>query len=98
MTFKRLLLATLLLVFCVSPLAAETTAPGKSKPTEFTCPMHPEIVATTAGICSKCKMKLVEKVVYVCPMHPEVTSNKPGKCGTCKMALVKKTGGKPIKK
>ena len=56
--------------------------------------MHPEVVANTAGTCSECKMKLVEKTVYVCPMHPEVTSEKPGKCGKCKMALVKKTDEK----
>jgi len=29
--------------------------------TEYTCPMHPEVVQDEPGKCPKCKMDLVEK-------------------------------------
>lgn len=29
--------------------------------TQYTCPMHPEVVQDKPGDCSKCGMKLVEK-------------------------------------
>jgi hypothetical protein len=30
-------------------------------PEVYTCPMHPEVVATKEGACPKCNMKLVKK-------------------------------------
>jgi uncharacterized protein with PIN domain len=66
---------------------------------QYTCPMHPEVIANKPGKCPKCGMTLVKveakKVkeaiadVYTCPMHTEVISDKPGKCPKCGMTLVK---------
>ena len=75
---------------------------GKHKPamptakgTQYTCPMHPEIVQDGPGSCPKCGMPLVPMVPaapavkeYTCPMHPEIRSPKPGSCPKCGMALV----------
>jgi hypothetical protein len=67
--------------------------------TEYTCPMHPEIIRDKPGKCPKCGMNLVKKevakVLYTCPMHPEVIKDKEGKCPKCGMNLVKK---EPVKK
>jgi FtsP/CotA-like multicopper oxidase with cupredoxin domain len=66
----------------------ETTA------TAYTCPMHPDVVATEPGTCPQCGMKLVPAPTsYVCPMHPEVTSDSAGTCPQCGMRLVPATGG-----
>ena len=32
-------------------------------PKTYTCPMHPEVISNKPGICPKCKMDLVEKIV-----------------------------------
>src|SRR5215211_3172043 len=47
----------------------------------YACPMHAEIVATWAGQCPKCGMKLMaapaemeRPTAFVCPMHPEITA------------------------
>ncbi len=74
-----------------------------SQPTEYTCPMHPEVRSPKPGKCPKCGMDLVPtkrhaapaKTEYTCPMHPEVRSDKPGKCPKCGMDLVptKRQGG-----
>ncbi len=60
----------------------------------FACPMHPEIVASWAGKCPKCGMKLLPAeaeaeppTAYVCPMHPEVTATWAATCPTCGMIL-----------
>ena len=61
----------------------------------FTCPMHPEVVQSTAGACPKCGMALepatpfaaTEKTEYTCPMHPEIVRDAPGSCPICGMAL-----------
>ena len=65
--------------------------PGKQS---FTCPMHHEVVQTTAGACPKCGMALEratlipsEKTEYTCPMHPEIVCDAPGSCPICGMAL-----------
>ncbi len=74
-----------------------------SHPTEYTCPMHPEVRSDKPGKCPKCGMDLVPtkrhaapaKTEYTCPMHPEVHSDKPGRCPKCGMDLVptKRQGG-----
>lgn len=89
-----LILLTLLIVSC----SKNEDANKNSAKTEYTCPMHPEVISDKPGICPICKMDLVKKVKeekhadeYTCPMHPEVKSDKPGICPICKMDLVKKT-------
>ncbi len=62
---------------------------------EYSCPMHPEIQRTAAGVCPKCGMALesakktppINRVQYTCPMHPEIVRNEPGPCPICGMAL-----------
>jgi len=61
--------------------------------TQFTCPMHPEIIEDHPGSCPKCGMALetmgvpIAKTQYTCPMHPEIIQDKPGSCPKCGMAL-----------
>jgi FtsP/CotA-like multicopper oxidase with cupredoxin domain len=62
--------------------------------TAFACPMHPEIIASWAGKCPKCGMKLLPAepgtdapTAYACPMHPEVTATWAGICPKCGMTL-----------
>jgi FtsP/CotA-like multicopper oxidase with cupredoxin domain len=65
----------------------ETTA------TAYTCPMHPDVIATEPGTCPQCGMKLVPAPTsYVCPMHPDVIATEPGTCPQCGMKLVPATG------
>jgi FtsP/CotA-like multicopper oxidase with cupredoxin domain len=55
----------------------------------YTCPMHPDVVATEPGTCPQCGMKLVpEPSTYTCPMHPDVVAAEPGTCPQCGMKLV----------
>ena len=78
----------------------------KSKPSpaatgsEYTCPMHPEIVDDEPGDCPKCGMALEPigvpaapstSTVYTCPMHPEIEQEGPGDCPKCGMPLEPKT-------
>jgi FtsP/CotA-like multicopper oxidase with cupredoxin domain len=60
----------------------------------YGCPMDPEVIATWAGKCPKCGMKLLalepetaRPTAYVCPMHPEVAASWAGTCPDCGMAL-----------
>ena len=75
--------------------------PGETRPgAQYTCPMHPEVIADAPGACPKCGMAL-EPVMppvpgmgpteYVCPMHPEVVRTEPGSCPICGMALEPRT-------
>lgn len=72
---------------------------SEAKPGQFTCPMHPEVVADVPGDCPKCGMAL-EQVTplpggqateFTCPMHPEVVQDHPGDCPKCGMPLEPKT-------
>jgi FtsP/CotA-like multicopper oxidase with cupredoxin domain len=58
----------------------------------YSCPMHPEVIASEAGRCPKCGMKLLATAAppagFACPMHPDVTSDRPDRCPHCGMKLV----------
>ena len=70
----------------------QTPAPAG---TQYTCPMHPEIVQDGPGDCPDCGMALEPMTVpgpstrtqYTCPMHPEIVRDEPGDCPICGMAL-----------
>jgi FtsP/CotA-like multicopper oxidase with cupredoxin domain len=60
----------------------------------YVCPMHEDIVATWAGKCPKCGMKLMPApaeteppTAFVCPMHAEITATWAGTCPKCGMTL-----------
>src|SRR5215216_6100649 len=60
----------------------------------YTCPMHADIVASWAGKCPKCGMKLMPApaeteppTAFVCPMHAEITATWAGTCPKCGMTL-----------
>ncbi len=75
--------------------AKDQAGPGS----EFTCPMHPEILTRAPGPCPKCGMALepltiappVARTEYTCPMHPEIVRDAPGACPICGMALEPRT-------
>jgi FtsP/CotA-like multicopper oxidase with cupredoxin domain len=60
----------------------------------YACPMDPEIIASWAGKCPKCAMKLMPASVeteaptaFVCPMHAELTATWAAACPKCGMTL-----------
>jgi FtsP/CotA-like multicopper oxidase with cupredoxin domain len=60
----------------------------------YACPMHPDIVASWAGKCPKCGMKLLPAQAaveppteYACPMHADVTATWAATCPKCGMTL-----------
>ena len=60
----------------------------------YACPMHADIVASWAGKCPKCGMKLMPapaeteaSTALVCPMHAEITATWAGTCPKCGMTL-----------
>jgi FtsP/CotA-like multicopper oxidase with cupredoxin domain len=66
-----------------------------------TCPMDEDIVATWAGKCPKCGMKLMPApaetaapTAFVCPMHAEITATWEATCPKCGMTL-RSTGTGP---
>jgi hypothetical protein len=67
----------------------------------YACPMHREIVASWAGTCPKCGMKLLPAQAdveppteYACPMHPDITATWAATCPKCGMTLrVAEAGG-----
>lgn len=68
-------------------------------PTNYICPMHPEVHAAKPGPCPKCGMALEAAVTtplptkteYVCPMHAQIVRDAPGSCPICGMALEPRT-------
>ena len=97
--------AALLCAFAlaVSPAAAPQTArpaggapqAEKLPPISYTCPMHPEILEGTGGICPICKMDLVPirlDSVWTCATRPlAVVQDGPGRCPIDGTALVQVT-------
>ncbi len=64
---------------------------------QYTCPMHPEIVQDSPGLCPECGMNLMPTSAkpkkqlakkYTCPMHPNVVQDGPGICPECGMKLL----------
>ena len=63
--------------------------------TQYTCPMHPDVMEDAPGSCPDCGMALEPLTLpgtaaatqYTCPMHPEVIDDAPGDCPECGMAL-----------
>jgi FtsP/CotA-like multicopper oxidase with cupredoxin domain len=60
----------------------------------YPCPMDADIVASWAGKCPKCGMKLMPAPAetdapsaFVCPMHPETTATWAATCPKCSMTL-----------
>jgi FtsP/CotA-like multicopper oxidase with cupredoxin domain len=58
------------------------------------CPMDPEIVASWAGKCPKCGMKLMPApaeteapTAFACPMHDDITATWATTCPKCAMTL-----------
>ena len=79
--------------------ARDTASTAAPKASQYTCPMHPEVVKDGPGSCPKCGMALVPVIPappttgeYTCPMHPEIRSSQPGNCPKCGMALVPVAG------
>ena len=77
-----------------SEVAQKPAATGPAGKTQYTCPMHPEVVQDQPGTCPKCGMSLAPvgaesgtKNEYTCPMHPEIVQDHPGNCPKCGMAL-----------
>ena len=68
----------------------------------YSCPVHPEVVQTTPGYCSKCGTALRPNYAdsagvtvrpapvatyYSCPNHPEIHQTTSGFCSKCGMPL-----------
>jgi FtsP/CotA-like multicopper oxidase with cupredoxin domain len=60
----------------------------------YACPMHAEIVASWAGKCPKCAMKLMPATAeteaptsFACPMHAEIAATWAASCPKCGMTL-----------
>ncbi len=74
---------------------AEGKAEEPASVSQYTCPMHPEILQDKPGACPKCGMALESlipvqpaiRTEYTCPMHPEIVQDSPGSCPKCGMAL-----------
>ena len=69
----------------------------------YACPMHPEIIASWAGKCPKCGMKLLPSgteaeppTEYACPMHADIAATWAATCPKCGMTLrPTEAGGEP---
>jgi hypothetical protein len=102
-----LLVAALLGITAWSQKRTDVPAQNDSSKahTSYVCPMHPDVVSSQPGKCTKChmdmvlnskdKMKAEATGSFVCPMHAEVLSDHAGICAKCKSALVaNRTGSK----
>ena len=76
-------------------VAGSTEPAASPKPSEYTCPMHPEVLKDGPGDCPKCGMALepvamtapATRTQYTCPMHPQIVRDEPGNCPICGMTL-----------
>src|SRR3974390_1257768 len=76
-------------------MKSESQPISGANPSEYTCPMHPEVRQASPGNCPKCGMTLEPVIVaaptsrteYTCPMHPQIVRSEPGNCPICGMAL-----------
>ena len=74
-----------------------TTSKPPMYQSNYSCPMHHDVVSNKPGKCTKCNMDLTiskkEQMkkdamkIYTCPMHTEIVSNKSGKCPVCNSNL-----------
>jgi heavy metal-binding protein len=77
-----------LLLSVLAPIASARPLP----PVSWTCPMHPEVVTDTAGVCPICRMTLVAvrlESVWSCQIHPDTTKFAPGQCAIDGRTLVR---------
>jgi Cu+-exporting ATPase len=81
-----------------APSLSIGSAPKTSASSQYTCPMHPEVLSANPGACPKCGMALeptqpsaTEHIEYTCPMHPQIVRDGPGTCPICGMALEPRT-------
>ncbi|GAC1345523.1 MAG: hypothetical protein NVS3B14_10150 [Ktedonobacteraceae bacterium] len=86
------------------PPEDEPTTKKTAQPTDWTCPMHPEVSSLDPDTCPTCGMTLIPRAktdnglddrdstaqasIYTCPMHPEVREHAPGPCPKCGMTLL----------
>ena len=87
---------------------SSTAHANNAAPSEYTCPMHPEIRQDQPGDCPICGMSLVPTAKpsntntqaaakqpdgqYICPMMCTPPQDEPGKCPVCAMDLVLAAG------
>ena len=106
-----------LIIILIASFATFTTFAQKAKSktpaaksfmtqSNYSCPIHRDVVSNEPGKCIKCNMDLTlskkeqmkkESVKdYTCPMHKEVVSNMAGTCAKCgtALAVVDRTGSK----
>jgi hypothetical protein len=70
--------------------AQEATLP----PLSFTCPHHPDVIETRAGLCPLCKLPLEPVRLdssWMCPIHSAVQEASAGTCRICRRTLVRVT-------
>lgn len=68
---------------------------SEHRPTEYICPMDPEVHEAAPGSCPKCGMALepatmsaaATRTDFTCPMHPQISRPEPGNCPICGMTL-----------
>jgi Heavy metal binding domain len=68
--------------------------PSDVPPVSMTCPMHPDVVESSAGNCPICKMNLVPvrlESIWTCPVHAVISEGKPGTCPICRRDLIQMT-------
>ena len=78
----------------VPPQRSKPAAAPEGPPVSMTCPMHPDVVESSAGDCPICKMKLVPvrlETIWTCPAHSQVAEKVEGACPFDHRPLVQMT-------